>query len=235
MSNQKVFLTANWDYLLLMNYAVPKHLLTPFLPEACKLSLWKNQAFISVVGFQFNNTRVFKIKWPGFTHFLEINLRFYLHYKGYRAVRFIREYVPSCLITGIARATYNEPYKTRAITSCFEKTNEKINLEYRMSVKHHSFFIRATADNKPYVPDKNSAEFFFKEHDLGVGQTRKGNTLFYKVHHPEWKVFPIKIHFTEIDWGFFFGSQFTFLNDKTPNSVFLAEGSAVKVYKYTLV
>ena len=235
MPNQKIFLTANWDYLLLANYAVPKHTLTPFLPEACELSLWKGQAFISIVGFQFNNTRIFKIKWPGFTHFLEINLRFYLHYKGQRAVRFIREYVPSRLIAGIARATYNEPYKTRAITSSFEKTKEKLSLEYGMPVKNHPFVIRVTADNKPYIPNKNSEEFFFKEHDLGVGQTRKGNLLLYNVHHPEWRVFPVKNRFIKIDWPFFFGSEFSFLNDKNPNSVFLAEGSAVKVYKYTLV
>ena len=109
MHKKKIFLTANWDYLLLVNYAVPKNVLTSFLPENCELTLWKDQAFISIVGFQFNNTRVFKIKWPYFTNFLEINLRFYLTYKEKRAVRFIKEYVPSYLIAGIARATYNEP------------------------------------------------------------------------------------------------------------------------------
>ena len=85
----------------------------------------------------------------------------------------------------MARATYNEPYKTRAITSSFEKTKEKLSLGYEMPVKNHPFVIRATADNKPYLPEKNSAEFFFKEHSLGVGQTRKGNLLLYNVYHPE--------------------------------------------------
>ena len=94
MNKEKVFLTANWNYLLLINYAVPKEVLRPFLPKDCELTLWKDQAFISIVGFQFNNTKVFKVKWPFFTNFLEINLRFYLSYKGKRAVRFLREYVP---------------------------------------------------------------------------------------------------------------------------------------------
>lgn len=235
MLKEKVFLTAHWDYLLLVNYAVPKDFLTPFLPEDCELTLWKDQAFISVVGFQFNNTRVFKVKWPYFTDFLEINLRFYLNYKKHRAVRFIREYVPSHLIAGIARATYNEPYKTKNITTSFKKINEELSLEYKMSVKNHPFIISATVDNKPYIPDNKSAEFFFKEHDLGVGQTRKGETLLYRVYHPEWRVFPIKTSFAEIDWTFFFGSKFAFLESKKPDSVFLAEGSAVKVYKYQII
>ena len=235
MSDKKIFLTANWEYLLLVNYAVPHSVLTSYLPEGYELSLWNNQAFVSIVGFQFNNTRVFKIKWPYFTHFLEINLRFYLDYKGHRAVRFIREYVPSNIIASIARRTYNEPYKARKIESSFEKTSDTLSLEYRMPVRNHPFIIRVEADNKPYIPNKNSAEYFFKEHDLGVGQTRQGKTLLYKVHHPEWRVFPIKTSFFEIDWTFFYGSKFSFLKNKQPDSVFLAEGSMVKVYNYKLV
>ena len=235
MSEQKVFLTANWEYLLLVNYTVPQSILTPFLPKDCDLTLWNNQAFISIVGFQFNNTRVFKVKWPYFTHFLEINLRFYLNYKGKRAVRFIREYVPSYLIAEIARRTYNEPYKKIKIKTSFEKTKKTLRLEYKMPVKDHPFIISAKADNKPYIPSKSSAEYFFKEHDLGIGQTKKRKTLLYDVYHPEWKVFPIKTSFVEIDWNFFFGSEFSFLNNCQPDSVFLAEGSKVKVYKYRLV
>ena len=162
MNGQKVFLTAHWDYLLLINYVVPQTVLTPFLPKGCELSLWNNQAFVSVVGFQFNNTRIFKIKWPYFTHFLEINLRFYLDYKGKRAVRFIREYVPSYLIAGIARWTYNEPYKTRKIETSFIKNRDTLNIEYKMPVKNHSFAIGAELYNKPYIPIKTQQNIFLR-------------------------------------------------------------------------
>ena len=234
MSNQKVFLTADWEYLLLVNYAVPQNVLSPFLPKDCELSLWNGQAFVSVVGFQFNNTKIFKIKWPYFTNFLEINLRFYLSYKGKRAVRFIKEYVPSHVIASIARTTYNEPYKKRKIEHSFQKNSDTLSLEYKMPVKDHSFTIGAEVYNQAYIPNKNSAEYFFKEHDLGIGQTKKGKTLLYNVYHPEWKVFPIKNSFVEIDWTFFYGDKFSFLNNKQPDSIFLAKGSMVKVYNYKL-
>ena len=142
---------------------------------------------------------------------------------------------PSRLIAGMARIIYNEPYKTKNIRASFEKTNTKLSLEYTMPAKGHPFAIGATADNKPYTPDKNSAEFFFKEHSLGVGQTRKRKTILYNVHHPEWRVFPLKSSFAKVDWTFFFGSKFSFLENKKPTSVFLAEGSAVTVYKYRIV
>ena len=229
---KKIFLTASWDYLLLMNYAVPKNLLEPFLPTECELTLWKNQAFVSLVGFQFNNTKLFKVKWPFFTNFLEINLRFYLSYKGQRAVRFIREFVPSYVIAGIARSTYNEPYKTKRIKTSFKKTDQSLNIEYKMTQR--PFIMRATADNMPYIPGKDSPEFFFKEHSLGVGQNSKGQTLLYEVYHPEWRVFPIKKALAQVDWSFFYGSKFAFLSEKKPHSVILAEGSPVIVYNYEL-
>ena len=235
MYKEKNFLTADWNDLLLINYAVPKNVLIPFLPKGCELALWNNQAFVSIVGFYFSNTRVFKIKWPFFKNFPEINLRFYLYYKEKRAVCFIREYIPSYLIAGIARVTYNEPYKAKKITTFLEKTKETLKVEYKIPVENHPFIIGATADNKPYIPGKDSAEFFFKEHDLGVGQTRKGKTLLYNVDHPEWRVFPIKSHFVKVDWGFFFGREFAFLESQKPDSVFLAEGSAIKVYKCKVI
>ena len=67
------------------------------------------------------------------------------------------------------------------------------------------------------------------------GKTSKRKTLLYNVYHPEWRVFPIKDSFVEIDWTFFFGSAFAFLENKKPDTVFLAEGSVVKVYKYEVV
>ena len=235
MVGNKIFLIANWNYLLLANYAVPKNVLMPFLPKDCELALWENQAFVSIVGFQFNNTKVFKIKWPCFTNFIEINLRFYLQYKGQRAVCFIKEYVPSYIIAGIARTVYNEPYERKNITTYCEKINEKLRLAYKIHVKDHPFTISTTVDDMPYIPSKNSEEYFFKEHSLGVGRTRNGKTLIYNVYHPEWKVFPIRSSFIEIDWGFFFGSVFAFLENKKPDSIFLAEGSAVTVYKHKVI
>ena len=233
--DKKIFLTAEWNNLILANYAVPPQILTPFLPQHCSPSLWKGQAFVSIVGFQFNNTRVLNIKWPFFTHFLEINLRFYLDYQGQRAVCFIREYVPRRLITGIARALYNEPYKTKKITSRITQTPQTLHVEYAIPDPAHSFFISATAENKPYMPDSNSEEHFFKEHELGLGQNRNKTPLMYKVRHPQWRIFPVQKTSIQMDWEFFFGKAFSFLQGKKPHSVFLAEGSPVTIYQHTLI
>ena len=102
MNQNQVFLSAEWNNLILFNYPVKDTCLSPYLPMGCELDYFENSSFVSLVAFQFLNTKIFGLKWPGFTHFLEVNLRFYVKFKNQRAVCFIREYVPSRIIAGLA-------------------------------------------------------------------------------------------------------------------------------------
>jgi hypothetical protein len=72
------FLTARWSNLCLLTYAVPPSLLEPRLPRGLTLDLRAGDAFVSLVAFDFLDTRVLGIPWPGFRDFPEISLRFYV-------------------------------------------------------------------------------------------------------------------------------------------------------------
>ena len=74
----KRFLTANWHHVCLVTYACPQHLLLPHCPPGTALELHDGNAHVSLVAFDFLQTRVFRIGWPGFRNFPEINLRFYV-------------------------------------------------------------------------------------------------------------------------------------------------------------
>ena len=143
------------------------------------------------MAFQFLNTKVFGLKWPGFTHFFEVNLRFYVKFRAQRAVCFIREYVPSHVIARLARMIYNEPYKYASISNITNKIKKQVSTSYQLTSSGASMLLNVTAKNSPYLPPLTSMEHFFKEHELGVGQSRTGKTLTYKVEHPHWKVYPI--------------------------------------------
>ena len=88
------FLTARWTNLCLLNYAVPPSALEPHLPRGLSLDTHEGEAFISLVAFDFLDTRVLGIPWPGYRNFPEINLRFYARQGDRRGVVFIREWVP---------------------------------------------------------------------------------------------------------------------------------------------
>ena len=75
------FLTARWSNLCLFTYAVPPALLRSRVPPGLELDRregLEGEAFVSLVAFDFLETRVLGVPWPGFREFPEINLRFYV-------------------------------------------------------------------------------------------------------------------------------------------------------------
>jgi uncharacterized protein YqjF (DUF2071 family) len=88
-------LNARWENLIMANYAVDPEVLKPFLPKGVELDFYKGRTFVSLVGFIFRNTSIFKIPIPFFGTFKEINLRFYVRrvndHEIKRGVVFINE------------------------------------------------------------------------------------------------------------------------------------------------
>lgn len=75
---RRPFLTARWQHLCLLNYAVDPARLQPRLPEGLELDTLAGEAYMSLVAFDFLDTRVLGIPWPFYRNFPEINLRFYV-------------------------------------------------------------------------------------------------------------------------------------------------------------
>src|SRR5215468_781631 len=92
------FLTARWTNLFLATYAVPDDLLRPHLPPGLELDRRDGRAFASLVAFDFLDTRVLGVPWPGYRNFPEVNLRFYVRHGEQRGVVFVREFVPLRLV-----------------------------------------------------------------------------------------------------------------------------------------
>ncbi len=216
------FLTARWLDLLLVTWKVPDELLLPRLPRGLELDRLDGSAIVSLVAFDFRDTRVFGVPWPGFVNFPELNLRYYVRHRGRRGVCFIREYVPNAVVAALASRLYNEPYSST---------------EYRKEGRDHvlvtggrSHRICWTTSGELYTPDRSSTAHFIKEHELGFGQRRDGTPLAYRVDHPVWRVWPEVEHRLELDTGALYGSEWAFLSTASPASVVAAEGSAVSVF-----
>jgi uncharacterized protein len=228
MSN-KAFLTAEWRNLILANYAIPKELLQPYLPPGIELDEFQGQYWGSLVGFQFLNTRVLGISWPGFRHFPEWNLRFYVRCGDQRGVCFVREFVPQWLIATVARVIYNEPYRSAPMTMDIQESESLLTADYtlRWNGLHR---LKATGRKPALRPGSDTLEHWFKEHSWGFGVTHFGKTLRYEVNHPEWDVYPVDDFHSEVDWAMLYGKQWEQMNNVKPASVVLAVGSAVSVY-----
>jgi uncharacterized protein YqjF (DUF2071 family) len=229
---RRPFLTAEWRNLFLATYAVPPELLQPRLPAGLELDHYQGQACVSLVAFQFCNTRVLGISWPGYRNFAELNLRCYVRQGSQRGVVFIREFVPARLVAWIARFLYNEPYRAAPLAAVAKEEPDSIRMEYQLPWGGRAHRIAVTGNKPAFLPTETSTEHFFKEHHWGFGKTRGGQALRYEVAHPVWEVFPIRSVDIDLDWASVYGPEWGFLAGSTPLSTVLAVGSAIQVYPH---
>jgi uncharacterized protein YqjF (DUF2071 family) len=227
------FLTAHWSNLFLATYAVPHELLRLRLPPGLELDTREGQAFVSLVAFDFLQTRVFGIPWPGYRDFPEVNLRFYVRCGDQRGVTFIREYVPRRLVAWLARWLYNEPYVAVPMRSQASDGPERLTVTYDFFAANRWNSVTATGDKPAYLPKEDSPEHFFKEHHWGFGMSRSGRLLRYEVTHPVWDVCPVRAFHLDVDWAGVYGRECGFLGDAAPAHTALAIGSGIAVYPYS--
>jgi uncharacterized protein YqjF (DUF2071 family) len=231
------FLTARWQDLALITYAVPRGLLEQRLPPGLELDERGGQVFVSLVAFDFRDCRVWGVGWPGMVNFPEVNLRYYVREKmgGQRGVVFVREFVPSRVIAGVAKWVYNEPYTAVSMTSHVTRANGRVRLEHTLRMAGRTNRIAVEADEACITPDDSTADHFFKEHSWGYG-TRRGRTLAYQVHHPVWQVCrSARVVHLDVDFAAVYGREWGALANATPAHVMLATGSAVEVMPHRVL
>lgn len=226
------FLSAEWRKLAMANYIVDPGLLQKFLPAKTELDLWNNTCYVSLVGFMFLNTRLKGFKIPFHVNFEEVNLRFYVRYKHEqewrRGVVFIKEIVPKPALTFVANTVYKEKYETMPMKHVWINSADTLQVEYNWKKGGWNSF-KVIADNQPVAIEAGSEEEFITEHYWGYTKITDQKTSEYQVEHPRWLVYPTKDYQIEVDFGKVYGNEFSFLSSEKPKSVFLAEGSEIKV------
>src|SRR5262245_26100868 len=187
---RRPFLTARWVNVALISYSVPDAILAARLPGGLTLDRWHGKAFVSLVAFDFVDTRVGGIAWPGFTRFPEVNLRFYVRDDDRRGVVFVRELVPSRVVTLLARLLYNEPYRVAALRSATETRSDRIHIVHEFAWGGRRQRIAVQGRYPAEADPGTGATHFFKEHAWGYGTDRRGGMLRYAVDHPCWRTYP---------------------------------------------
>jgi len=215
------------------NYEVNPAVLTHLVPKGTELDLWSDKCFVSVVGFQFLDTRVLGISVPFHRDFEEVNLRFYVRRlvegEVRRGVVFVKEIVPRRMLAWVANALYNEKYVALPMTHHDRTAGSSRSLVY--SWRHDDRWSRlaVTLDGEPYLPGEDSEEAFITEHYWGYTAQRDGSTLEYQVEHPRWNVWRAIDTELVCDVSALYGRDFAPFLKGRPSSCFVADGSAIVV------
>jgi uncharacterized protein len=228
VDTDRVFLTAEWRHLAMLNYAVDPELLEAFVPAGTELDFFDKQAYVSLVGFRFLNTKVLGVPVPFHRDFDEVNLRFYVRreFGGElrRGVVFIREVVPKRAIAAVARGLYNEKYV--ALPMRHHVAADLVSYEWGNTSK-----LELVPAGDPSLAEEGSEEQFITEHYWGYTVQRDGGSIEYKVTHVPWRLWQARSARFEGDAVSLYGEEFARILSRSPDSAFLAEGSAVQVMR----
>ena len=227
------FLKANWENIIMVNYEIDPEILLPFLPKGVELDLFNGKAYVSLVGFMFKNTKIFKVPIPYLGNFEEINLRFYVKRKEgttvKRGVVFINETIPYRIVAWMANKLYKEHYTVVPTKHFIHRYSEKqqVKFEWLLDKKWNHILVETEVASKEMR--HNSLEEFIYEHYYGYTKVNECTTEEYHLQHPSWKVCTMLNYNINCDFIAMYGSAFSVLNKTKPTAVFLAKGSTVAV------
>ncbi len=217
----------------MLNYSVEPGLLEPFVPAGTELDSFEGRTYASLVGFQFNDTLVAGFAIPFHRSFEEVNLRFYVRRGEKRGVVFIRELVPKTAIAAVARFFYGEKYSSVPMGHRMVAGSGKhaVEAEYSWGSGAKRCAIRMETVGDGYLPSDGSLGQFITEHYWGYAAQSDGGCVEYEVQHPRWTVREAgQASFTG-EGARYYGADFAKVLVRPPDSAFLAEGSAVTVFR----
>lgn len=231
--NPRPFLTARWEWLVMLNYVIDPAILARRVPAGTELDTWNGRCLVSMVGFLFLDTRLLGLPVPLHRRFEEVNLRFYVRREAggelRRGVVFVKEIVPMPAVAWTARLAYNENYVALPMAHHLDTSAAEKTVAYTWQFAGQTNRLALRTQGPAYLPGADSQESFISEHYYGYARQRDGSTLEYRVEHPQWRVWQGQV--TQFDCAVeqLYGPEFVAPLRQPPHSSFLAEGSAVTV------
>jgi len=235
----------------MVNYETDPGMLLPHIPLGTELDLFDGKCLVSIVGFLFDDTRMFgRLSLPLHKSFEEVNLRFYVKRTVDRELRrgvvFIKELVPSRCVTWVARAVYGENYQRIPMRHRITWNNRnqielggKFAYQWWHSGRWANLEATTLGELAPLTP--GSLSEFVTEHYWGYSRHGKGSASVcsssvgssseYRVSHPSWRTWETKTCRFEADIAGMYGTEFVACLGSAPHSSLVAEGSEVALFR----
>lgn len=234
--SKRVFLSAEWRDLVMLNYEVEPNLLTRYVPPGTALDSFEGRTYLSLVGFQFCHTKLLgSFPVPFHTNFDEVNLRFYVRRKegsdDRRGVVFISEVVPRRAIAVTARLAYGENYTRLPMRHRIDGQELSKMLEYRWQVGDQWCKVVARTVGLAAYSKEGSLEQFITEHFWGYSSQRTGGCVEYHVSHAPWQVWATAEASFEGEASSLYGRELSTVLQRRPDCAFVAGGSPVIVFR----
>lgn len=220
----------------MLNYEVEPDLLGQYVPPGMSLDSLRGRTYLSLVGFRFCRTKLLGyLRLPFHSDFDEVNLRFYVRRKAgsddRRGVIFIAEIVPRRAIATVARLVYGENYKCLPMRHSIRTEGLSKTAEYQWRLGGQWCRLSAQTVGLPAHPEEGSLEQFITEHYWGYANQRSGGCLEYHVSHAPWRVWATTEAGFQGNSSTLYGRELGAVLQRPPDCAFVADGSAVTVFR----
>ena len=186
-------MTQTWHNLLFAHWPVERSQIEPLIPRPFSLDLFGGNAWIGVVPFYMSNVAPRGIpSVPWVSAFAELNVRTYVRIEDRPGVYFFSLDAASWLAVRAARAFFNLPYHTAAM-SVVVGPSETIRYHSRRRPDNAGEF-QATysAIGSSFVAESGSLEHFLTERYCLYHISHSGLPYRLEIHHPPWSLQPAK-------------------------------------------
>jgi uncharacterized protein len=232
---KQIFLSAEWRDLVMLNYEVDPRLVNHLVPPGTVLDSFDGKTYVSLVGLQFRDTRLFGFfPIPFHGAFDEVNLRFYVRRQDgiseRRGVVFVAEIVPKQGVAQLARLAYGENYVCLPMRHDITANGATKIAKYEWCLNGTWCKLYAHATIPPAPAEDGSFEQFITEHYWGYSAQRNGSSLEYNVSHARWNIWTSTVAGFEGDASSLYGFELARVLQRPPDSAFIADGSSVVVF-----
>ncbi|MGN1401928.1 MAG: YqjF family protein [Bacillus sp. (in: firmicutes)] len=183
-------MTQAWKDVLFLHWPVPEELVKGYIPEELEIDLFEGQAWISLVLFKVEETRLrFLPLLPGIHAYLELNVRTYVKYKNISGVYFFTLDANKNPIVRVPRIGNFLPYNKAAMSNrktegrhLFESVREcPDQFSERLEV--------AFAPGRQKIAEKKEIDVWLTER-YSLWTKPKYNVYRLDIHHREWELYP---------------------------------------------
>jgi uncharacterized protein len=125
----------------------------------------------------------------------------------------------------------NEPYRALPMRHAVSAQGAERTVRYEWREGGVWTGLAARTRGAPSVPMSGSEAEFITEHYWGYTRQRDGSTTEYEVAHPPWRMWPAHDAALSGAMAATYGSAFAHALAGAPRSAFVAEGSAITVFR----
>ncbi|MFB6099211.1 MAG: DUF2071 domain-containing protein [Salinibacter sp.] len=232
MSSLPRVLEARVRNRVVIGYAVASDQVRPLLPDGLVPVEREGRAYVSLVGVELTNVRLFGLVGLGFRRVPVVELRVHVRREEASPDKVgtwtVRAHVPRRLVAWGGRFLYREPVEVTSMQPVRREQSESVEVTYRFDWRGREQRIRVRGQRPPVAPVPDTLVPFLLRPNWRFRTTRSGALLRTRIDRPSAPILPGQEHHVTVQWSVY-GEFGALLADRSPVSVLLSPGRPVTV------